>query len=204
MNLNDLFPNIYVINVDSLTDRWNETKEILDKKSITYERFQGIVPNEGKERADRDTGCFLSHKAIVESAAKQKLDSVLVFEDDMYFDPKYNIDDYIMNLAAFLYSCPWELFYLGGNHEKQPSKTNYPNIVKVLLTKTTHAIAYHKSSYELFLNSFYRGCPVDDFTVETFQRRGYSYCTSPRLVSQRAGTSYILDGYRDNNYCLLD
>ncbi len=58
-------------------------------------------------------GCFRSHYRVLEDALNEDVDSILVFEDDVAFVPRFA--ERAQNFFAALPS-DWEIIYLGGKH----------------------------------------------------------------------------------------
>ena len=110
----DYFDEMYCINLDTRTDRWEHAQEEFKKADILdrVQRFSAIKEDDGR------VGIIKSNLAIVKMAKQKKLKNVLVFEDDF----KFIVDDpqKILQLSIDqIKGINWHLFYLGANtHEK--------------------------------------------------------------------------------------
>ena len=113
------FDRAYIINLRDRLDRRQEVKDEFGKIGLT-------IPNEQVRlyTATRPThrgnfhslgarGAFSSHRNVLELAAKDKLQNVLVFEDDVSFRDVG--DDCITQIIACLSDKDWDLIYFGYN-----------------------------------------------------------------------------------------
>ena len=101
--LNSLFDRIYVINLKKRPDRMKRMHKLLTKNNITYTRFNAIV---GDTRQNRrrymhrvspnikkyfgGIGIFLSWIDILSTCIKNKVNRILIFEDDIYLHRDFN------------------------------------------------------------------------------------------------------------------
>jgi len=199
--LNDIFDAIYVINIDSETDKWEHVKSELARNDITdYKRVSGVIIEGESTVISRNLGCTTSHLNIVKEASELGKENVLIFEDDVMFED--GIHDYLDIINNFVKNNSWDLFYLGGNHEGLIEKVN-DNIMRVYKTKTTHAYAIHKQCFSDIIN-WNINVPVDDMLINTIQSKGNSYCIYPRLALQKPGYSNIMNGFRDHTEALKE
>jgi GR25 family glycosyltransferase involved in LPS biosynthesis len=103
-------------------DRLKKVDSMLKKEGIGYERFNAI---NGKDRnkykehisglcqllcTDGMIGCGLSHYFIWKKVVENELNSVLVFEDDIFFANNYQE---VFNKAFSELPKDWDIFYLG-------------------------------------------------------------------------------------------
>lgn len=68
-------------------------------------------------------GCFLSHLAVLRSAANERVDSVLILEDDVAFAPR--LSSRFHEIGRALEETEWSIFHGGcgdvAGHAEQPS-----------------------------------------------------------------------------------
>jgi len=125
MNSFDYFDEIYCINLDKRTSRWelaqNEFKKlgILDR----VKRFSAIDNLGGKR------GCFESHMKIVHMAKENNLKNVFIFEDDVAVLPCYSHDKFEKSIN-FLKDQTWEFFYMGGLERRIKPRPMYNKLKK--------------------------------------------------------------------------
>lgn len=187
MKLNDWFDNIYIINLEHRTDRWEHCVEQMKKHDFTAEQFKAIG------RSDLINGwqaCTLSHIAVLDDAKSRGLTRILVLEDDFVFAEHFN---QVFELPQHLL---WDIFYLGVNHQIKPEEiseyydSNFKRVIKGL---TSHAVAYNNvQDIERFL-SFAKSLNhvIDECLFYYFQTKGTAYCYYPNLAWQLGGYSDI-------------
>jgi len=125
MNSFDYFDEIYCINLDKRTRRWelaqNEFKKlgILDR----VKRFSAIDNLGGKR------GCFESHMKIIHMAKEKNLRNVFIFEDDVAVLPCYSHEKFEKSIN-FLKDQTWEFFYMGGLERRIKPRPMYNKLKK--------------------------------------------------------------------------
>lgn len=126
--LNSHFDNIYVLNVDSRSDRMEGMKKRLSYFDITYERFNAISGNvtsffyknipatpsfSFKGWPSSNTlACNLSHLSIYEQALKRGESNILILEDDIRIHRNIHhlIDERMSYISSHFLT--WDLLYL--------------------------------------------------------------------------------------------
>ena len=73
----DFFDEIYCINLERRTDRWNQCKSEFDKIGIA-DRVIKFDAFDNKENPKK--GCYDSHLSVIKLAYERKLKNVLIFE----------------------------------------------------------------------------------------------------------------------------
>ena len=140
----DFFEEIWCINLDHRTDRWEKVQQEFEKLGIKdkVQRFSAIKHQDGR------IGCIKSHMEILKIARKKNLKNVLVFEDDVTFinNPLETLDKCIKQV-----NYDWKLFYLGANtHNKLTKISN--NIVLIKDSFATHAICYNHKIFDYVIS----------------------------------------------------
>jgi len=197
----DAFDRVVCINLDERADRWEQVQQtaaaILGDAKL--QRFSAIKPDLALQRVHNGrAGCLLSHRRVIENAYRDGLESVLVFEDDLSFDLKF--EERIGPTIQTLGGTPWDLFYLGVT-PKAPLLPAGDGLVRTLGGMTTHAIAYHRRAMpELLkrlpdenrvLRFLSRHKSVDRYYCQHVAARMRCYASSPLLVFQRDDFSDI-------------
>lgn len=102
---------------------------------------QAEQPPEGWGSGPGAWGCRLSHLAVLRRALADKVEHILVLEDDVVFSPHT-----AALLPSFLKELPadWGQFYLGGQHLKNPVEAVSPLIWRSTNINRTHAFAVHR------------------------------------------------------------
>lgn len=196
MKLNDWFDNIYIINLEHRTDRWQHCLEQMTKHNFTAEQFKAIGRS---ELINGWQACTLSHIAVLDDAKSRGFSRILILEDDFVFTEHFN---QVFELPQHLL---WDIFYLGVNHQIKPEEiseyydSNFKRVIKGL---TSHAVAYNNiQNIDVYLDFAKRLLfPIDVCLYEYFQAKGTAYCYYPNLAWQLGGYSDIeqRDMYYDN------
>ncbi len=184
----DFFDAIYCINLDQASQRWSQMLERFGTLGIVHriQRFSAIETPD-----NHHIGCALSHRAIIDQAARRGFRNVLVFEDDAIFHR-----DTLSNLEASLNELEgeeWSWLYLGGVEWRKPT----PVPGKVHLQKPqrmtcTHAIAYNREYFRTLLDELPetreamqswvdKHLAIDQYLA---RRPESAYATRPTLVIQ--------------------
>ena len=147
----DSFDRIVCINLDDRPDRWRQMQDATAPLlgAVKIERFSAIKYDRTQKRATNGlVGCLLSHRGAIEQAYRDGLDSVLVLEDDVLFDPEF--DQRAQQAVASLEATDWDIFYLGFT-PKAPLLPAGDGLVRTYGGLTTHAIAYHRRAMPAML-----------------------------------------------------
>lgn len=125
----DDITNVVYINLDHRTDRKEHVEKELDKIGIKGTRFNAIKMSNGA------IGCSMSHLKILENAKKNKLDHVLIMEDDITF---LNPELFKQQINTFFESHQnkWDVILLAGNNIP-PYEVIDDTCVKVSRCQTT-------------------------------------------------------------------
>jgi len=126
--LNDI-KNVFYINLDHRTDRKEHVENELNKLGLKATRFNAIKMTNGA------IGCSMSHLKILEDAKKNKLDHVLIIEDDIKF---LDIELFKNQINKFfeLHENNWDVILLAGNNMPPYEKID-ETCVKVTRCQTT-------------------------------------------------------------------
>ena len=205
--LSDCFTRTYAINLPERQDRRRELFSELMSQNVRLETrrlvlFEAVRPAAADGFMNRGArGCFLSHRDILRQAMKDRLESILVLEDDVMFSPL--IRKRLETIEAELRERTWGFAYLGHTLKLAPSPDGrclVPYRVNIL---TTHCYALHRSvipSVVDFLDSVLRrppghpdGGPMPvDGAMSFFRERHPEVVTlvaAPSLASQRPSRS---------------
>jgi GR25 family glycosyltransferase involved in LPS biosynthesis len=203
--MNDIFKTVYILNLPEHTDRLQQIKQEMSKIGChDYKVFIGIKVNNGQALRDRENGCKLSHMEIIKECKRNDIPYVCIFEDDALFADTFL--EKLDKVKDFITSNNWDLFYLGGNFNKNHGvyfeRVN-EHFLKVTRCFTTHAYCVSRNVYDEIISWQPLNIPMDVLLTK-IQMRGNSYCLNPRQVTQRAGKSYILNMWRDYDVVLRD
>lgn len=169
-----IIEHTFVINLKHRTDRWNKIKE--NFKNLKLKRWEAVY---GKKLSDTNIqnianefcynfcsegmiGCWLSHYNLWKYIVSNKLDNVLILEDDSVPTENFkNIDNLLTSVPS-----DYDLFYLGcdGSCDNKnnsllklyfgENKTVNQDIMIPSFPLATHAyILSHKGAQKLLNNS---------------------------------------------------
>jgi glycosyl transferase family 25 len=113
--IEDIFENVWVINLESRPDRWKRSQERLnvmgitpkrciavDAKNTNFQRFWEKLPN--PKLSAGEVACYKSHRGLWEHINDTEVPYALIFEDDLVVSPgitKKDIIDAIKNSEGF-------------------------------------------------------------------------------------------------------
>jgi len=140
--------DIYVINLDSRTDRWNKICESFGKY-FNLIRISAIKHNEGWR------GCLLSHKKCIQYAKDNNMKNIIVMEDDCEPISEEKINEFLKIKEDILDKRNDFDIYLGASTKtwiKGFDTYDYQNVYNIHRAFATLFICYNHSSYDYFLN----------------------------------------------------
>ena len=131
--LNRIFPNKVCINLDRRPDRWKRMQARFSEHGIRDVRRVPAV--DGRDvlvpaRWSHSTaayGCLLSHVEAVSEASQLGLPGLLIFEDDVEFDSRFQERcwDCLQTLPP-----DWDILFFGAGHMEDPQPISQ-NLVRV-------------------------------------------------------------------------
>lgn len=188
----DYFDEIYCINLDHRTDRWQHAQEEFSKVDILdrVQRFSAIREDDGR------LGIIKSNLAIIKIAKEKNLNNVLIFEDDFKFIVPNPLDVLELSLSQ-LGKMNWSLFYLGANTHQKLAKIK-PNLILIKKAFAVHSMAYNSKSFESFIKKYENIDKIRDFSdildvflSEYYQEKYTCLMTNPMLTTQMNSFSDI-------------
>ena len=115
------FDKVYCINLDKRSDRWGKVSKIFVDNNIDgVERYSAVDGNSlnvdnityNKSLLKGELGILETHIKLIKEAKEQKLKSILIMEDDVYFTKEIEkFDDYMSHVPN-----NWDMLFVGGNH----------------------------------------------------------------------------------------
>lgn len=201
MELNELFDNVYCINLDHRKDRWEECNLHFNKHNIKVERFSAI---NGKEVTPEGVGKLLpgevgvirSNYEVVKDAKEKGYQQIVIFEDDVEMD-----DNFKEKFFSFYSAVPedWSFIYMGGNHVGGLIPIN-DKICKMNHSYAIHAICIKNNIFDHILELLKKEKVQVDVTYAQLQSVFPSYVFRPHLAWQKDGFSDIQGGYQDYKF----
>lgn len=188
----DYFDEIYCINLDDRTDRWEHAQEEFRKVGILdrVQRFPGIRETDGR------LGVIKANLAIIKIAKEKKLKNVLIFEDDVKFIVD-NPDEVLSKAIQQIGNIKWHLFYLGANTHQKLVKFK-PNLILLKNSFAVHSMAYSELMYDIFINKYDKIKSIstfddilDVFLARKIQEKFICLMTNPMMTTQMNSYSDI-------------
>lgn len=206
MELKKYFDKIYCINLERRLDRWNKVLVEFDKFGISnqIDKFNAIdgnnIPNQTK-LLNGELGVLETHIKLIEKCKNDKLNNVLIMEDDVYFTNEFNNLDSLMSFVPE----DWDLLFLGGNHiyGKPPLKIN-EKIIKTNHTVALHCVAIKNTMFDVILEILQKKSKQVDSYYADLQKGFNSYCFYPNLAKQSIDYSDIQNKVVDYGYFFKD
>lgn len=205
IHFNDIFPNVYVINLTPQTERFEHFQKEAAKFNIKYERFAGIDANDIKrmypDAANKHPlalgkmGCMHSHKGCIELAKEKGFKNVAVFEDDAIFSDDFaeKFDKAYRELVE--YDPNWNYFQIGYDHWRWEGKSKENTHVYVTdhITKIKNACgpfcyAVVETAYDTYI----------DFCSRAKYRHFDTYISHHGFYTQQTIHAYGFGGHAFN------
>lgn len=163
------FNQLVCLNLDHQTVKWERMEKRFEQLGIAdkVQRFPALHTPELHH-----IGCTLSHRRIIERAARFGYESVLVFEDDAMM---LSGAELFLSLGLKeLQQKPWKILYLGGaqQHFELSLAEGCSNLIEVpkFRLTCTHAIAYHQSVYRQILDEV----PDNEIDMPGWLKKNYA------------------------------
>lgn len=164
LTINNLFDNVYCLNLDKRQDRWAKVSYQFSKLGIKIQRWSAIdeshISDElynfynpdkitGEESDKRGIienknalGCLLSHIEIIKDAKSKGYNKILIFEDDVIIGESLIIK--IKNVLKI----NWKLLYLGASQFDWTGIETVNGFYNCKKTLSTFAYAVDESIYD--------------------------------------------------------
>ncbi len=187
--------DLYVINLDERSDRWENIIKTFSDPFFNLIRVKAFKENQGW------IGCFKSHIECIRIAKNSGLKNILVIEDDCI--PYSDIETFktrIKTIKEFLDRISiWDI-YLGGTVHIVPD--TYKNIITYKNEKfvefnkayATHLICYNSRVYDYFL-SIQPVLPID----EIWHNKCKAIVSVPFIARQLPGYSDIVQSNKSDD-----
>ncbi len=199
MNPFDNFKNIYCINLDRRTDRWELVKKefnsigILDKVN----RFTAIDHPDGR------IGLIKSFLGLFKMAKDKKMENILIFEDDVHFinNPLENLQKALDQVGDI----KWSLFYLGANTHQKLIKLK-PNLCLLKNAFSAHAVVYDYKLYDKIIRRFEKTdritkmSDINDVFFSSLQDEHTALVVNPIIATQSPSFSDLEKKFVNYNF----
>ncbi|KAM9796137.1 procollagen galactosyltransferase 2 isoform X2 [Syngnathus typhle] len=159
--------------------------DAVDGKALNTSRLQALGiemlpsykdPYSGRILTRGEIGCFLSHHSIWSQVVERGLRKVLVLEDDVRFEPRFNRRLQAIMEDADKAQLDWDLIYVGRKRMqvKQPERSvdSVDNLVEADYSYWTlgYALSLQGATKLLNAKAFSKMLPVDEFLPVMFNK----------------------------------
>lgn len=200
------FSKTFLINLDRRPDRLNASQRRADAIGLEFERFPAcdgakeglIIPSAAEVKQSpmywnlAAAGLCVTLIKIFEKAKAEKLDSILIFEDDFEVNP--DIKDINSFVDTNIRDIPsdWETIYFGANHAK-PFVHITEHVAKLGGAYANHAHAVRSTVFDIMIEELSKvNNPIDVTYCNIIHPRGNSYVFRPHLILQAEDYSDIV------------
>jgi len=205
-NIEDI-KNIFYINLDTRPDRKSRFEEEMKKLGLQANRFNAVKNKSGA------IGCSISHLTLLKYARDNKLDHIVIMEDDITF---INPEVFINSLNNFLSSeISFDVLLLAGNNMAPYTKVN-DYCVKIQKCQTTTGYLVKQHYYDNLIKNFEEGIHnltlnlnnTNDYAIDQYwtklQLVDNWFLLIPLTVTQRPDYSNIEKRITNYNMVMLD
>lgn len=208
------FDKIYVINLKSRQDRWDNMVKEFAKHNISMENIVRWNAVNGKNLTDQQLqenagktcfnfcnkgtiGCFLSHQNVWKDVVKHDYNKVLVLEDDVVF-----CDDIVNKMTNYYNSVPkdWDAIFAGSYGSSLDSKICWfttrqnkiinDHVIKPCFVTGTHGLILNSNSCKKLLKALPKAYYHVDYSIVNYTDLNL-YAFNPPLINQNDSGSDI-------------
>ena len=182
--LNAFFPHKVCINLDRRPERWQRMQARLAQHRLgpvtRFSAFDGRtleIPPTWTGRSGA-FGCMQSHLAVVRQARHDRLENVLIMEDDVLFDEEIHakFEKYKANIPS-----DWDMLFFGCIHSVDPVPVS-EGIARLRCSFSTYMYALKHTIYDAFIDVNEQAVQAVDDNNTLLQKQFNCYCFMPHLA----------------------
>lgn len=140
-----MLENVFYINLEERKDRKEWMEKELKLMGWKYERYPAIKCKSGA------VGCSLSHLGLLKRARDEKLDYIVILEDDIHFTKKEWINERIKEI--FERGEEYDVLYLCANVRDHNVKMYSKNLVRVVSCIATTGYIVNRDYYDKIIEN---------------------------------------------------
>lgn len=204
--INEYYDNIFCINLDRRTDRWEECLIEFAKHNLDVKRFSavdGISLSRLPGLTKGEVGAIHSHREVLQFAKNSKFGNVLILEDDVQFH-----DDINQMFFTFINEIPkdWDIIFFGANHSenniwmREPLIKVSDHVYKIIRSYANHCYVVKNTAYDKLINALSREDKPNDVLVSDVQKELNCYLFRPHLAWQRPSYSDLQEKFTDYSF----
>lgn len=164
LNNNNLFDNVWVINLDRRPDRWETSQKRLNEIYINPERYKAVDAKDPEfiqfysklpfpKRPINEIACYMSHKNLWQHIYNIGIPHALIFEDDLIISPGIGKKDIQDTLDE---SIGYDIIFLGhcgGDSDKIWGEYRFSDVnTRPGAPQCAHAYIISRSAIKNLLN----------------------------------------------------
>ena len=183
-SIDRLFSRTVCINLDRRPDRWRKMEDRFSR--LGMRNVQRVSAVDGKQiqvpgawaGMEGAYGCLRSHLSVIEAAARDGIDRLLILEDDAEFAP-----DFITRLGNAFEELPddWSILYLCGSHRRPPVPLS-DSLAQASYTLSTLAYAVSRTAFREILTFDHALPEAIDVRLAEVQSRRVFHCVRTNLA----------------------
>lgn len=200
------FDKVYLINLDRRKDRLERVTAKCDLINLQFERTPALdakeipIPSFVFSMGDKNRftpGAYalaMTTKEIIKNAMEQKLERILILEDDIQWHPWSTS---IFYHAYKQLPVKWDCLMLSAENRQQPEQV-CSSLYRAKRSFLCSAYALNHTIFEDYYH-FLCNCdkPIDNWMVNVLQPRGRVYVTHPIISTQVPDYSDISNMYEE-------
>jgi GR25 family glycosyltransferase involved in LPS biosynthesis len=195
--IEEYFGHIIVINLERRPDRLAFVEQEMEQLGITnWQRFNAIdLPG------DENTGCTMSHGAVLQMVVENHWPRALILEDDF----QSRLEDTQERFERMVQDVPkdWFMLYLSGHYAEKPRKRISFSVIQMGRMKTTTSYGITLESAKELAPHIHGIGPIDEL-YGGWHVSEPCFIFQPRLFIQREGWSDLQHAHMSNEGCMTD
>lgn len=196
MTLNDYFDKIVCINLKRRTDRWEHVQLQASRHQMVIERFEALdMPG------DENTGCTMSHRAVLDYIIQKQIPRTLVLEDD--FEARSPLMQRLFSDMIGEVPADCFILYLGGHYADKRISRVSKHVIRCGRMKTTSSYGVTLAAAREMAPMTHGAGPIDELYGKWNDEKP-CYIFQPRLFVQYENYSDLQHRVMDNSQCMQD
>lgn len=174
--------------------------KVFPKNRYDHIDSREVIPTWHPMFTNNASHCYVCHRKILEKAHEDKVNNILLLEDDLVIQP--NFDEVVAKATQQIEEAqlPWDMLYYGAINRWANTERISENLIKMKFGGYCwHATAINQSLRDNIkdLLSLPPIGPFDVLSAFFFQPQHEVYAVWPPVVYQRPGHSFVCETYLD-------
>lgn len=193
MKINEFFKEAFYINLDDRTDRYIHMNNELSKHGLgDFVRRYSAITAQVKTPQSCVIASGTSHRNLIQYAKDNKLENILIFEDDIFFKDG-GMEILEKSLDNLNKKNDWDIYYFSANIFDNPLNMVDDNLLIHHGCYCVHAYGVHERAYDKLLDyNPHVDPPIDAYITQKPFRKYGGY---PFIISQIDSVSDNVGGF---------